>query len=92
MMSISGRDSLCIAAVAVLIGVLTLGTGKGKGKPVPVDDRHRPIYDALQGGRSRLDTELLCSSCHSKNSLPLPKDHPPKEQCLICHLPVSGKR
>jgi hypothetical protein len=85
MKRISGRDSLCILAVVVLIGFLALGAGRGKGKIVPADDRHRPIREALQGGRSRVDTELICATCHSKSSIPLPKNHPPKEQCLICH-------
>jgi hypothetical protein len=92
MNKISGRDLLIIAAVAVLIGVLSLGTGKGKGKNVPFDDRHRPIYDSLKSGRTRAETELLCTTCHANSSLPLPKNHPPKEQCLICHLLVDVKR
>jgi hypothetical protein len=92
MKRISGRDLLCIAAAAVLIGVLMLGAGKGKGKNIPLDDRHRPIYDTLKSGRNRAETELICTTCHSKSSVPLPKDHPPKEQCLICHLLTDGKR
>ena len=92
MKKISGRDSLCIAAGVLLLCVLTLGAGRGKGKSVPADDRHGSIYEGLKAGRSRADTELLCSTCHGKSSIPLPKDHPPKEQCLICHPPVAVKK
>ena len=84
-MKFSRRDYLAVAIVAVLLAVLALGTGKGKGKSIPLDDRHRPSYDALKGGKSRAEVELVCTTCHSKSSLPLPKGHPPKEQCLICH-------
>lgn len=92
MKRISGRDFLYLAAVAVLIGFLAFGAGRGKGKHVPADDRHRPIYDALQSGQSRTDTELICTTCHSRSSIPLPNNHPPKEQCLICHLPAEAKK
>ncbi|HBG05247.1 MAG: cytochrome C [Geobacteraceae bacterium GWC2_58_44] len=86
MKKISGRDYLLLAAVAVLIGVLSLGSGRGKGKNIPLDDRHRTVYDAIKEGRSRAESELICATCHSKSSIPLPKEHPPKEECLICHL------
>jgi len=71
---------------------LLLGSSKGKGKDIPLDDRHRPMYDALKSGRTRAETELVCSTCHGKSSIPLPKEHPPKEQCLICHMMVDGER
>lgn len=88
---LSRRDALCFAAVAVLVGLLAVGAGRGKGKNVPSDDRHRMIYEAIKGRRDRADTELICITCHNKSSLPLPKDHPPKEQCLLCHLPIDDK-
>jgi hypothetical protein len=84
-MRLSRRDYYTIAAVVVLIAVLAFGTGRGKGKPIPLDDRHRPSYDAINGGKSHVEIELICTTCHSKSSLPLPQGHPPKEQCLICH-------
>jgi hypothetical protein len=84
-MKVSRRDSLFMAAIALLIGVLAFGTGKGKGKGIPLDDRHRPSYKALESGKSRPEVELVCTTCHSESSLPLPKGHPPKEQCLLCH-------
>lgn len=84
-MKLSSRDWIAIAVVAVLLGVLALGTGKEKGKTIPLDDRHRSSYDALKAGESRARVELICTTCHSKSSLPMPAGHPPKEQCLVCH-------
>lgn len=86
MKKIGARDWFWIAAVAALVGFLSLGAGKGKGKNIPVNDRHRPLYDAIREGRSLSETELICATCHGRSSIPLPNGHPPKEQCLICHL------
>ena len=88
-MKLSRRDSIVIGAIVLLLGVLAYGTGKGKGKNIPLDDRHRPSYDALAIGKSRAEVELVCTTCHSKSSLPLPEGHPPKEQCLICHKQIT---
>lgn len=84
-MKLSGRDWISIVGVVVLVGLLGLGTGKGKGKTVPLDERHHSSYQALKDGRSRAHVELVCVTCHNQTSLPLPKNHPPKEQCLVCH-------
>ena len=86
MKKINSRDLPWVAVAAVVIGVLALGSGKGKGQNIPTDDRHRPLYDAIRSGRSQPETELICATCHGQSSIPLPKGHPPKEQCLICHL------
>ena len=88
-MRLRSRDYLSIVAVVVLVAVLAVGTRKGKGKGVPLDDRHRPSYAALRSGQSRVAVELVCSTCHSKSSLPLPDGHPPKEQCLLCHKQLT---
>lgn len=85
-MKLTGRDWLIVAIVAVLVGFLSLGAGKGKGKDVPQDERHKALYDAMKSGRTWAATELICATCHGQSSIPLPKNHPPKEQCLICHL------
>ena len=84
-MKLSRRDSFSIVAVFILLFVLALGTLRGKGQDTPFDDLHRSSYLAIKNGRSRADVELVCTTCHSKSSLPLPEGHPPKEQCLICH-------
>jgi len=92
MKKIRGRDLLLLGAAGVVIGFLSLGAGRGKGKNIPLDDRHRPIYDSIKEGRGRVETELVCATCHSKSTIPLPKGHPPKEECLICHLLEDGER
>jgi hypothetical protein len=79
-------DYLCIASLILLAVVLNYGSGTGQGNDVPLDDRHRAVYDAIKSGRSRVETELVCATCHSKSSIPLPKKHPPKDECLLCHL------
>ncbi|GFO66431.1 cytochrome c [Geomonas limicola] len=84
-MKLSGRDWVGIIGVALLIGLLGLGVGKGRGKTIPLDDRHRSSYQALKEGRDRAHVELICTTCHNQSSQPLPKNHPPKEQCLVCH-------
>ena len=84
-MTLGKRDFFVLAALIVLLVVLTLGTGKGNGKSIPLDERHQPSYDAIKSGKSRSEIELICTTCHSKSSLPLPQGHPPKEQCLLCH-------
>ena len=86
MKKISSKDWLIVAAVAALIVFLSMGAGKGKGKNVPVDERHTPLYEAIKSGRTQAETEMVCATCHGPSSLPLPKNHPPKEQCLICHV------
>ncbi|MBJ6800904.1 cytochrome C [Geomonas propionica] len=85
-MKLTGRDWLMAAGGMALIGLLALGSEKGRGKNVPLDERHKPLYDAMKTGRTQAATELVCATCHGQSSIPLPDKHPPKEQCLICHL------
>ena len=90
MKRLGDRDFLYIGVLVLLLAVMVLGAGRGKGRNIPFDDRHRSIYEAFNGGRTRAETELICATCHSKSSLPLPKNHPPKEECLICHMMASA--
>lgn len=90
MKKLGDKDIFFIGVLTLVIAVLMLGSGKGNGKNIPLDDRHRPLYDAFKSGRTRAATELICATCHGKSAIPLPNDHPPKEQCLICHLMVAG--
>lgn len=86
MKQLKGVDYILIAVLAAMVAGLIIVPGKGHGKHVPVDPRHLPIYDAVEAGRSQAETELVCLTCHGKSTNPLPQNHPPKEQCLICHL------
>jgi hypothetical protein len=85
-MKVTKRDWLTIAAVVSVLLVLIMSTARDKGKRVPFDDRHRAFYEAVEKGSDRVDVERGCITCHNSQVIPLPKKHPPKEQCLICHM------
>ena len=84
-MNVAKRDRIFIAVIIVVLSVLFISTSIEKGKKVPYDDKHRQFYELMDNGMERVKTEKGCAMCHSTQSNPLPKDHPPKEQCLICH-------
>ena len=79
------RHFLVIVAIAVVLVVLILSTTREKAKGVPFDDKHRVFYEVMKKGQDRIEVEKGCISCHNSQAVPLPKKHPPKEQCLICH-------
>lgn len=65
-----------IIAAAVITVVLFYLSSIGKKAPfIPHDNIH-----------STITTQAGCIACHSTgNQAPLKANHPPKEQCLICH-------
>jgi hypothetical protein len=65
-----------IIAAAVIIGVLVFLSATGKKAPfIPFDDLHK-----------NRTTQEGCVTCHAPGKqAPLKEDHPPKEQCLVCH-------
>lgn len=85
MPAIKKKDWFLIAGIALLLAILIIGGTRNKGRRVPADEKHSPFIEALTKGRDRKEAETGCIKCHNPQSLPLPKDHPPKEQCLICH-------
>jgi cbb3-type cytochrome oxidase cytochrome c subunit len=84
-MKMTKRDLLTIAAVAVVLVVLIMITTHEKAKRVPIDDKHLTFYEAMEKGRDKIEAEKGCITCHNPLAIALPKKHPPKEQCLICH-------
>ena len=84
-MKLTKRDLLTIAAVVLVLVVLVMSTFREKAKRVPADDKHRASYEAIKKGGDRTEVERGCIPCHNSQAIPLPKKHPPKEQCLICH-------
>ena len=84
-MNVAKRDWIFLAVIIAVLGVLLLSTGKEKAKKVPYDDKHRQFYEIMNKGGDRLETEKGCTTCHASQKIPLPKAHPPKEQCLLCH-------
>jgi hypothetical protein len=65
-----------IIAAAVIIVVLAFLSSTGKKAPfIPLDNIH-----------SAKVTQEGCVTCHAPGKqAPLNANHPPKEQCLICH-------
>ena len=84
-MKVTKRDLLTIEAVVLVLVVLIISTVREKAKRVPADDKHRAFYEAMKNGGDRIEVESGCITCHNPQTIPLPKEHPPKEQCLICH-------
>ncbi len=84
-MKVMRRDLSAIVAAAVVIVMLIMITAREKAKSVPADDKHRAFYEAVEKGGDRVEVERACITCHNSQAIPLPKKHPPKEQCLICH-------
>ncbi|HVP78572.1 MAG TPA: cytochrome C [Thermodesulfobacteriota bacterium] len=84
-MKVTKRDLLTIAAVLLVLVVLVISTFREKAKRVPADGKHQASYEAIKKGRDRIEVESGCMTCHNSQAIPLPKKHPPKEQCLICH-------
>ena len=84
-MKVTKRDLLTIAVVVVVVVVLILSTAREKAKRVPADDKHRAFFEIMERGGDRIEAERGCITCHNLRAIPLPKKHPPKEQCLICH-------
>ena len=85
-MLIPKRDVWFIAVIGVVLALLLVSTGRGKPKKVPADESHRTFLDAMARGDSREKVEKGCAACHNDRAIPLPQKHPPKEQCLICHV------
>jgi cbb3-type cytochrome oxidase cytochrome c subunit len=66
---------MIVAAAGIIIGLVILSSTAKKAPFIPADTIHRSI--ATQEG---------CVACHAPGKqAPLKADHPPKEQCLICH-------
>ena len=72
-------------AVVLVFTVLILSTVHEKARRVPIDNIHRAFYEAMEKGENRIAVEKDCIACHKPPANPLPRKHPPKEQCLICH-------
>ncbi len=84
-MKLSGRDWAFVAIVVAVLLLLLTSTGREKAKDIPHDQKHRAILTRLASGGKRQDVEKVCVTCHNSGTIPLPRQHPPKEQCLLCH-------
>lgn len=85
-MKVAKRDWIFLAVIIAVLGtLLVVSTGKVKAKRVPYDEKHRQFYVVMHNGGNRMEAEKGCVTCHGFPYIPLPRDHPPKEQCLLCH-------
>lgn len=91
-MKVTKRSLLTIAVIVVVIVVLIMSTAREKTKPVPFDSKHQVFYEAMKRSKDRIEVEKGCITCHNPQAITLPKKHPPKEQCLICHRLNYPKR
>ena len=84
-MRVKKFDFIFIAIAVIIIAVLMVNTGGQKPHRVPSDEKHRSLLEEVRKGTKREEVEKVCVSCHNSRIVPLSKNHPPKEQCLICH-------
>ncbi len=84
-MSISRKDWAFIAIMGAVLVIFIFISGKETTKKVPYDDTHRPFYEMLKKTGSKIETEKGCEQCHNAKDVPLPKNHPAKNRCLLCH-------
>ena len=84
-MSMKSRDAIFLLLIGVVVAVLLVSNLRDKPTALPDDERHRPFVVSLRGGEERSIVEAGCVTCHNEMQLPLSAQHPPKEQCLICH-------
>ena len=71
------KNTLTLIAfvLAVLLVLFFLSSSK-KAPLIPSDDLHKNVT-----------TNAACTECHAPGKqAPLKQNHPPKEQCLICHI------
>jgi cytochrome c5 len=84
-MKLTKHDWGFMTIIGAFLAILLVNTGRVKPRNVPSDDKHRPLFNAMASGENREEVEKKCASCHNSLVVPLPKNHPPKEQCLLCH-------
>lgn len=84
-MRLTRRDWLFIAVIGVVLATLLANGLREKPKKMPRDAAHGLFLKALSGGEKRAEVERKCPACHNSRLMPMPRRHPPKEQCLICH-------
>jgi hypothetical protein len=84
-MRVTRRDWMFIAVIGAVLAILLVNGFREKPKKIPDDAAHHPFLKALSQGNKREEVEQRCINCHNPRTAPLPRQHPPKEQCLLCH-------
>lgn len=82
-------DILFILLIPVVVLCLWLLTTEQTTLRIPVDATH---HEALQAYREdgKKAAEQVCRTCHSEDTTPLSKTHPPEFRCMFCHKPASS--
>ena len=82
-MSLKKRDYLLLALALIILAVLWAAPKESTHK-VPFDDIHQKFYTVVKE-QGKKAAEKFCENCHNPAQMPLPKGHPPKARCLLCH-------
>ena len=69
------KNLLPIMLILIILAVLYFISSRQKAPLIPADALHKNIV-----------SNEACTVCHGPGGkTPLKSNHPPKEQCLICH-------
>ena len=82
-MKIAPKDWLFIGIALALISLLVIGNMKKLGPDAPASAIHNLFYTQLNQGEKRQQLEKGCVVCHPP--LIRSKNHPQKEECMVCH-------
>jgi len=76
------KSLIFFGGILLMVGSLALLAGPRTKRYVPEDENHpRPLV------------VTTCRDCHAPGKMaPQPPDHPPKEQCMLCHRDPAKKR
>ena len=82
MQDVHKKNLFFALGIVLLLAFLYIISGVKKPPPLPPDAEHRGI-----AGNDE------CAPCHDKDSdRPLSPTHPPKEDCIYCHVKKAMKR
>ncbi len=77
------RDMLLLLGAVLLVAFLWMAPDETTTH-MPKDDNHLRLYKIMQE-EGKKAAEKFCEDCHNQDGVPFPKDHPPKNRCLLCH-------
>ena len=82
-MKLKKRD-LILIIVAIGILLFLFAAPPKSTKMLPHDAVHQKLYTLVQQ-KGEMAAEKKCETCHNPQGVALPKNHPPKFRCLLCH-------
>ena len=72
--------NLIFILIGIIIVIILKMAPEPTTPPLPHDMNHKKFFKM-----KKIKAEKFCSNCHKK----LPKKHPPKLRCLLCHRMVK---